>query len=57
MDTPNPRTQYRYTTATTQVPIIQDIIKIKTKLNAQTITKVYIRRKREETVLNTGDRR
>ena len=35
----------------------QDIIKIKTKQNIQTVTKTHIRYRREKTVSNIGDKR
>jgi len=55
--TPNPHMQYRCATATVQTPITQDIVKTKTKQNAQTVTEAHTRHRREMTALNTGDRR
>ena len=49
--------QHRCAVATAQVPTTQNIAKIKTKQNVQTATEAHTKCKREETALNTKDRR
>ena len=56
-DTPSPYMQHRCAAAIAQVPMTQNITKIKTKQNVQTATKAHTRCGKKETALNTGDKK